>query len=156
MWQLKRVQVMVAVTQRRKSAIAAKSGVSFLHLKKGLELGKSPKIKQVSPYYEEIYTRRGRGACVGPEFLAPSRPPFSPDMTCFLSPALLFIKRELDEAVKCLTPLLPLSLSTDYNDLDEDDLDLIEENLGVKVKRRVKRLFLPARLLLLLTSGGRI
>lgn len=34
---------------------------------------------------------------------------------------------------------LTLVLFADYDDyLDDDDLDLIEENLGVKVKRRVR------------------
>lgn len=35
--------------------------------------------------------------------------------------------------------LICFSFLTDYDDyLDDDDLDLIEENLGVKVKRRVR------------------
>ncbi len=38
-----------------------------------------------------------------------------------------------------LSPLTETFFFADYDDyLDDDDLDLIEENLGVKVKRRVR------------------
>lgn len=41
-----------------------------------------------------------------------------------------------------LFPLTENLLFADYDDyLDDDDLDLIEENLGVKVKRRVRIIF---------------
>ena len=39
-------------------------------------------------------------------------------------------------SASCLRSHVFFDLSTDYDDrLDDDDIDLIEENLGVKVKR---------------------
>lgn len=44
----------------------------------------------------------------------------------------------LTTAISCLVLVTPFPFPGYDDYLDEDDLDLIEENLGVKVKRRVR------------------
>lgn len=67
---------------------------------------------------------------------------FSPSVLSYLTPPSISLLSYLS-----LFPPLSHSLPPpDYDDyLDDDDLDLIEENLGVKVKRRVSSHFLWVR-----------